>query len=83
MNELETLEQRETNELSYIEACILGAGARKSTRAGAIKAAEDYARLQRIEQAAINLQSRLDEHFGGTGDWKEQAELRAALKGDA
>jgi hypothetical protein len=39
--------------------------------------------LLRIKEAAINLQSRLDEHFGGfvdESDWKEQAELRAALK---
>ena len=38
--------------------------------------------LRKIKQAAINLQSRLDDHFGGTYDWKEQAELRAALKGN-
>ena len=40
------------------------------------------ARLRLVESAAKKLQSRLDEHFGGTDDWKEQAELRAALKGD-
>ena len=45
-------------------------------------AAAELARLQRIEQAASKLQSRLDDHFGGTYDWKEQAELRDALKGN-
>ena len=42
----------------------------------------DNARLRLVESAAKKLQSRLDEHFGGTDDWKEQAELRAALKGE-
>jgi hypothetical protein len=40
---------------------------------------DELERLRKIEQAAINLQSRLDDHFGGTYDWKEQAELRSAL----
>ena len=46
---------------------------------------EELERLQQIERAAINIQERLDNHFGGgehSDDWEEQAELRAALNGE-
>jgi hypothetical protein len=46
MNALEILEQRETPDLTYIEACILGAGQRKSTRDGATRAAAELAALK-------------------------------------
>ena len=49
------------------------------------EAADRIERLEAVVEAAASLQARLDDHFGNAGiygdsDWKEQADLRIALK---